>query len=167
MKTTKIYFSLGSNIGDKEKHICDAQSLIHSRIGEIVTESSLYITEAWGFNSDEMFLNKVVAVESELDAFAVLDTVQEIEILLGRTTKTANQYQSRIIDIDILFYDNKIIETQQLIIPHQHIQNRLFVLLPLAEIAPDFIHPKLQKTISDLLEHCTDNKNVSLYEKCY
>jgi len=160
MKRAKIYLLLGSNIGDKEKLICDAQHLIHKRIGEIVAESSLYLTEAWGFDSDEMFLNKAIAVESELDAFDILDIIQEIEILLGRTSKTADTYQSRTIDIDILFYDDKIIETQRLIIPHPHIQDRLFTLLPLAEIAPDFIHPKLQKTITDLLCHCTDNKKV-------
>jgi len=165
MKKAKIYLLLGSNIGDKEKHICEAQLLVQSRIGEIVAESSLYITEAWGFDSDEMFLNKAIVVESEQDAFEILDITQKIEIELGRTAKTVNSYQSRIIDIDILFCDDKIIETQRLTIPHQHIQSRLFVLLPLAEIAPDFIHPKLQKTISCLLEHCTDNKKVSVLQK--
>ena len=161
----KIYLLLGSNIGNKEKHICLAQNLIQQYVGKIVAESSLYITEAWGFETDEMFLNKVIAVESELDAFEILARTQKIEKSLGRTAKTTDAYQSRIIDIDILFYDDKIIETQQLTIPHQQIQNRLFTLMPLAEIAPDFIHPKLQKTVLGLLQQCTDNKKVSVLQK--
>jgi 2-amino-4-hydroxy-6-hydroxymethyldihydropteridine diphosphokinase len=165
MRKAKAYILLGSNIGDKKKHIDDAQHLVQNHVGKIIAESALYISEAWGFESDEMFLNKVIVVESELDAFEILNRTQNIETSLGRTAKTTNVYQSRIIDIDILFYDDKIIETAHLTIPHKHMQNRLFTLMPLAEIAPDFIHPKLQKTLICLLQQCSDNKKVNLLQE--
>lgn len=165
MGSTTVYILFGSNINNREQYIYDAQRFVQQRIGKIITESSLYETEAWGFDSDEMFLNKAIAVESMLNAFEILDATQNIEILLGRTAKTSAAYQSRIIDIDILFFGNEIIEKPQLTIPHPHMQNRRFVLLPLSQIAPDFIHPKLQKTIMQLLYNCSDNKAVSLWNK--
>ncbi|MDR3286496.1 MAG: 2-amino-4-hydroxy-6-hydroxymethyldihydropteridine diphosphokinase [Prevotellaceae bacterium] len=161
MKKSKIYLLFGSDTGDKKKHINDARNFVESEIGEIVAESALYASEAWGFDSDTMFLNKVIVAESYLDAFEILALTQKIEIKMGRTNKTTDKYQSRIIDIDILFCDDKIIETPQLKIPHPQIQNRRFTLQPLAEIAPDFVHPKLQKTIAQLLADCTDEKRVT------
>ncbi|MDR1985183.1 MAG: 2-amino-4-hydroxy-6-hydroxymethyldihydropteridine diphosphokinase [Prevotellaceae bacterium] len=161
MGKSKIYLLFGSNIGDKKKHIDNAQNFVKNEIGEIVAESSLYLTEAWGFDSDSMFLNKIIVVESNLNAFEILEITQKIELKLGRANKTTDKYQSRIIDIDILFYDDEIIEASKLTIPHPQIQNRRFTLQPLAEIAPDFIHPKLRKSISQLLADCKDEKKSS------
>jgi 2-amino-4-hydroxy-6-hydroxymethyldihydropteridine diphosphokinase len=155
-----IYLLFGSDTGDKKNYITAVQNLVQNEIGKITAESSLYASEAWGFDSDSLFLNKVIAVESGFDAFEILNITQKIERKLGRAKKTSDKYQSRTIDIDILFYDNKIIETQHLTIPHPQIQNRRFTLMPLAEIAPDFIHPKLQTAISQLLSNCNDNKSV-------
>jgi 2-amino-4-hydroxy-6-hydroxymethyldihydropteridine diphosphokinase len=157
MEKSRIHLLFGSNIGDKEQHIADAQNLVTKDVGKIIAESSLYESKAWGFVCNDLFLNKIIIVESNLTAFEVLDATQKIEIKLGRTQKTSGVYQSRIIDIDILFYDDKIIETPNLTIPHPQIQNRRFTLVPLAEISPNLIHPKLQKNIRDLLEECTDN----------
>ncbi|MDR2652566.1 MAG: 2-amino-4-hydroxy-6-hydroxymethyldihydropteridine diphosphokinase [Prevotellaceae bacterium] len=162
MKKSIIYFLFGSDIGDRKKHINDACKLVESEIGKIVAESSFYLSESWGFVSDSMFFNKVMAVETDLDIFEILDITQKIEIKLGRTQKTSDKYQSRIIDIDILFYDDKIIETQRLTVPHPQIQNRRFTLQPLAEIAPDFVHPVLHKSIAQLLAICNDEKKVEL-----
>ncbi|MDR1554097.1 MAG: 2-amino-4-hydroxy-6-hydroxymethyldihydropteridine diphosphokinase [Prevotellaceae bacterium] len=164
MKKSIIYFLFGSDIGDRKKHIDDACHLVENEIGKILVESSFYVSEAWGFVSDSMFFNRVIAVETDLDVFAILDITQKIELMLGRSNKTADKYQSRIIDIDILFYDDKIIETQRLTIPHPQIQNRRFALQPLAEIAPDFVHPSLHKSIAQLLDDCNDEKNVELID---
>ncbi|MDR2065278.1 MAG: 2-amino-4-hydroxy-6-hydroxymethyldihydropteridine diphosphokinase [Prevotellaceae bacterium] len=162
MKKSKAYFLFGSDTGDREKHINDACSFVKNEIGEIVAESSLYLTEAWGFDSYIMFFNKISAVETGLDVFEILDITQKIELKLGRNNKTTDKYQSRIIDIDILFYNDEIIKTQRLIIPHPQIPNRRFTLQPLAEIASDFIHPELNKSISQLLADCKDEKKVQL-----
>ncbi|MDR2292063.1 MAG: 2-amino-4-hydroxy-6-hydroxymethyldihydropteridine diphosphokinase [Prevotellaceae bacterium] len=163
MKKSKTYLLFGSDIGDREKHINDACNFVKNEIGEIIAESSLYTSESWGFESDAMFFNKVIIVETDLNVFKILDITQKIELKLGRTDKTTDKYQSRIIDIDILFYDDKIIKTQQLAIPHPQMQNRRFTLEPLAEIASDFIHPVLHKSISQLLAYCNDKKNVALF----
>jgi 2-amino-4-hydroxy-6-hydroxymethyldihydropteridine pyrophosphokinase len=162
MKKSKIYILFGSNIGNKKQYILDAQNLVKQNIGEIIAESSLYESEAWGFACDDSFLNKIIVVESNLNAFEILDITQKIELQLGRVRETTNSYQSRTIDIDILFYDNKILETENLTIPHPQIQNRKFTLIPLAEIASDFVHPKLQKTILELLKKCNDNGCVTI-----
>ncbi|MDR0420302.1 MAG: 2-amino-4-hydroxy-6-hydroxymethyldihydropteridine diphosphokinase [Prevotellaceae bacterium] len=160
MKKSKTYLLLGSDMGDKKKHINDAINLIENEIGEIFAASSMYLSEAWGFDSDTVFFNKVIAVETCFNVFEILDITQKIELKLGRTHKTTDKYQSRIIDIDILFYDDKIIETQRLTVPHPQIPNRRFTLQPLAEIASDFIHPVLNKNISQLLAECNDKSNV-------
>ncbi|MDR0754677.1 MAG: 2-amino-4-hydroxy-6-hydroxymethyldihydropteridine diphosphokinase [Prevotellaceae bacterium] len=163
MKKSKTYFLFGSDIGNRKKHINDACIFVKNEIGKIVAESSLYVSEAWGFKSDSLFLNKVIIVETDLNVFEILDITQQIELKLGRSDKTADKYRSRIIDIDILFYDDKIIKTQQLTVPHPQIQNRRFTLQPLAEIASDFIHPALHKSIAQLLADCNDTKKVELF----
>ncbi|MDR1198338.1 MAG: 2-amino-4-hydroxy-6-hydroxymethyldihydropteridine diphosphokinase [Prevotellaceae bacterium] len=162
MQKSKVYLLLGSDTGDKKKHIDDAADLVKNEIGEIITESSMYVSEAWGFDSDTVFFNKVIVVETDLNAFEILDITQKIEVRLGRTHKTIGKYQSRTIDIDILFYDDTIIETPRLTVPHPQIQNRRFTLLPLAEIASDFVHPVLHKSILLMLKECNDNSNVEL-----
>ena len=147
------YLSLGTNLGNKEENLHVAMQLIEEQIGNIVSQSALYVSEPWGFTSENTFLNNAVAVETLLTPEELLHTTQHIEHTLGRTHKTINgQYSDRLIDIDILFYDASIIDTPTLTIPHPLMHQRLFVLSPLNEIAPTFVHPILQKTIRTLYE---------------
>ncbi|MDE6721292.1 MAG: 2-amino-4-hydroxy-6-hydroxymethyldihydropteridine diphosphokinase [Bacteroidaceae bacterium] len=130
-----VYLSLGTNLGDKEQNLLSAISEIGRRIGPIKAQSAFLVTEPWGFESENTFLNAAVRVETELSPIALLDETQQIERTLGRTHKTADgQYHDRIIDIDILLYDDLHIATPRLTIPHPHMHKRDFVLIPLHEI---------------------------------
>lgn len=146
---------LGADIGDKRATFAKAKQLIGERLGGIVRESSLYESEAWGFESSTTFLNQVVEVETDLPPLELLGGIQKIEAELGRT-RSGNGYESRFIDIDILFYDSLILDTPSLTIPHPHLHKRMFTLEPLNELMPDFFHPTLHKTIADLKTECTD-----------
>lgn len=146
-----VYLSLGTNLGEKERNIKNALVAISKRIGHVLDCSSNYENSAWGFDSENTFLNIVVKVETTLSAQAILAEILCIEKKLGRTEKTKNgSYCDRIIDIDILFFDNEIIDSENLKIPHPLLAKRMFVLKPLCEIAPDFIHPVLQKSTKEL-----------------
>lgn len=131
-----IYLSLGSNLGDKEGNILRAYALIEQRIGHIVRKSSLYRTEPWGFESSNDFLNSVIAIETSLTPRELLTETQRIEKEIGRTAKTSanGSYQDRLIDIDILIYNDLIIDEPDLQIPHPLMNQRDFVLKPLKEI---------------------------------
>lgn len=149
----KVYFSLGTNLGNKEQNLCQAMEKINERIGEILSLSAFYSTEPWGFQSENSFLNAVCCVQTQLSPHKILATTQTIEQELGRTTKSVNGiYADRIIDIDLLFYDNRIINEPKLTLPHPLMTQRIFVMGPLAEIAPDLVHPVLGKTIRELKE---------------
>ncbi len=146
-----VYFSLGSNLGEKERNIQNALALIAKRIGRILACSANYENKAWGFASEHLFLNAAAKVETELPIQKVLTEILHIERLLGRTKKSENGiYQDRIIDIDILFFDDKIVDKEKLKVPHPLLAKRDFVLKPLCEIAPDLIHPILKKSIREL-----------------
>lgn len=152
------YLLVGGNLGDKEENLLTASTWIKSRIGDIKEQSSIYETDAWGVTDQPSFLNQVIGIETDLSAFEVLDEIQEIELLMGRKRK--RKWGERIIDIDILFYENEIIETQRLTIPHPGIPNRNFVLTPMMEIAPKLEHPVLKKTIESLSLACPDKLQV-------
>ena len=160
----EVILILGSNLGDKKQFIADAQKMISVELGQIINESMLYKSMAWGMEvkSDEeaIFFNKVVKVESILKPLEVLDKVQQIERSLGRTRVNSDYYESRTIDIDILFYDDLIFNNVRLQIPHNQIPFRRFVLIPLAEIVPYKVHPVLKKNILTLLEECEDRLEV-------
>ncbi len=147
----RIYLGLGSNLGDKESYLLQAISLIKEQIGPIVARSVFFVSEPWGFESEHRFLNACVAAETTIDPKRCLLLMKGIERALGRPIKASGEYKDRVIDLDILFYDDLVMEESDLIIPHPLLQNRLFVLEPLTEIAPDLIHPVLKKKMKDLL----------------
>jgi 2-amino-4-hydroxy-6-hydroxymethyldihydropteridine diphosphokinase len=157
-----VYIQLGSNIGERKSYIAKSMDQIEENIGKIIIESSIFETIPWGNENQNNFLNSVIKINTTLDAFRVLKKSQEIENNLGR--ERVEKWGERTIDIDILFYNNEIINTTKLNIPHPFIQKRKFVLVPLSEIAPNYIHPTLKKNISTLLSECKDNQKVLDYE---
>lgn len=147
-----VYLSLGTNLGDKRRNLYRAVAEIESKIGKCISLSSFYETEPWGFTSGNSFLNAACHIETELSPLEVLSETQAIERKLGRTTKSANGvYNDRIIDIDLLLYDDRILTSPTLILPHPLMTERRFVMEPLAEIAPERIHPLFHKTFRELL----------------
>ena len=146
-----VYLGLGSNLGDRRKEIESALALIVGRVGVIHAVSRFYETQPWGYDSREQYLNVATKVETALKPTELLLVTQTIESDIGRHHKTINgEYLDRPIDIDILIYDDLILQTPTLTIPHPLMHQRAFVLQPLAEIAPHVIHPVLQKTIAFL-----------------
>ncbi|NDW13862.1 2-amino-4-hydroxy-6-hydroxymethyldihydropteridine diphosphokinase [Bacteroides sp. 214] len=135
----KVYLGLGTNLGNKDANLRHAVQQIESQIGEIISLSGFYATEPWGFESPNSFLNAVVCIETTLPPRSLLTATQQIEKVLGRKTKTQQTYTDRIIDIDILLYDNLVINEPDLVIPHPLMTTRDFVMKPLAEIAPELV----------------------------
>jgi 2-amino-4-hydroxy-6-hydroxymethyldihydropteridine diphosphokinase len=156
-----VYLGLGSNIGDKEAHIAQALRLI-SEICEVKKKSHLYLTEPVGNRHQDWFLNCVVEVETELDPKHLLSSIKSIERTLGRVKTAKNG--PRIIDIDILFFGDQIVQTKNLIIPHPLLQERLFVLQPMMDINADFVHPVLKKSIQELYKNHPKNQKVLLHK---
>ena len=149
--THLVYLSLGTNLGNKEENLRTAMTLIEEQVGTITSQSALYASAPWGFDSENTFLNNAIAVETSLTPEELLSITQRIEHTLGRTHKSVNgQYSDRLIDIDILLYDDVVMHTPSLTLPHPLMHRRLFVLEPLSEIAPTMIHPLLQKEITTL-----------------
>lgn len=155
----KVYLLLGGNLGDKRKVFDETVRLVGERVGPITGQSHLYETEPWGFESKDLFWNQALELRVELSAHEVLERCQQIEKQIGRI-RQSEQYASRIMDIDILFYGNEIIESPGLEIPHPRISERRFVLAPLNEIAAGLIHPVNHKTIAQLLDECPDQLKV-------
>jgi 2-amino-4-hydroxy-6-hydroxymethyldihydropteridine diphosphokinase len=148
-----IYLGLGSNLGDREKNIKKALALIAERAGDILALSDGYETPPWGYESSETYLNMVAAIKTTLEPEELLRATQRIERDTGRTEKTLDgRYHDRPIDIDILLYDDLVIQTPELTIPHPLMHRRSFVLKPLCDIAPFLVHPVLKQTIRELSE---------------
>jgi len=151
---SKVYFSIGSNKGNRSGLINEAIDKIDIIIGKVVLKSSIYETKSWGFNSNN-FYNICILLESTLTPELILNKILTIEKDMGRL-KTTDQYSDRYIDIDILFFDNMIVNSKSLEIPHPRIQLRKFVLIPMLELTPDLIHPILNKSIRQLELECVD-----------
>ena len=151
----KIYLSIGSNKGNRYSFIKEALRLIRKDIGKVILMSKIYETKSWGFQSDD-FLNICIMIKSELLPSELLNKLKIIEERIGRI-KNSTKILAREIDIDILFYSDKIVDYEDLIIPHPRLHLRNFVLYPLNDIASDFIHPILLKPINELLEECEDD----------
>jgi len=160
MKT--VYLGIGTNLGDREVNLKKAIAMVKEHIGAVKLASSVYETEPWGFKSENYFLNMVIEVETNLSPSGLLGRILMIESLLGRL-REGKEYKSRIIDIDILLYDKRVIKTKVLVIPHPRMHERRFVLIPLSEIAEDLIHPVLGKSIRELLGECPDKTKVEKY----
>ena len=147
----KVYLGLGTNLGDKEANLHAAVRKINGRVGKVTSLSAFYVTAPWGFSSENSFLNAACCVETDLSPLDLLRETQAIEHELGRMKKSANgNYSDRPIDIDILLYGNLILHTPELEIPHSLMTERRFVMEPLAEIAPDVVHPVLEKRLKEL-----------------
>ena len=151
----------GSNMGDKNQIYVQACRLINNRCGRIVAQSRAYESEPWGFEADEWFLNRVIVVKTELAPEVMLRELLEIERELGRVRHPEHSgYCSRTADLDILYYGDRIINTITLTVPHPRLHLRRFALLPLCEVAPNLVHPVLQMTQTELLQHCPDDSVV-------
>jgi 2-amino-4-hydroxy-6-hydroxymethyldihydropteridine diphosphokinase len=151
----RVFLGLGTNLGDREQNLQVALEKIGENIGAVAASSSLYETEPWGFASENKFLNMAVEVRTNLKPSGLLGRILMIESQMGRI-REGKEYKSRLIDIDILFYNDRIITKKVLLVPHPGIPERRFVLVPLCEIAPDLIHPVLNKSIRELLDECKD-----------
>ncbi len=158
-----VYLLLGSNLGDRMKNLRKAAEHISKDVGKILDNSSVYETEPWGFNHKLNFLNQVLKVITSLNPDELLEVIIRIEKLCGRERNNSS-FEARVIDIDILFYGNKVIKSDKLIIPHPMIQARMFVLVPVTELQPDLIHPGLSVTVSQLKNECMDTKWVRRYQ---
>ncbi|MCB0399144.1 MAG: 2-amino-4-hydroxy-6-hydroxymethyldihydropteridine diphosphokinase [Winogradskyella sp.] len=157
--THTVYIALGSNKGNKLQYLQDAIDAIFEKIGTVHKISKVYETPAIGFEGDD-FYNACIRVETELKPKKLLKTLKQIESDLGRSTKKSDTYESREIDLDILFYGDEILEDSVLVIPHPNLHKRKFVLQPLFDIAKDLIHPILNQSIAELLEHCEDGSEI-------
>lgn len=161
-KMEQIVLGLGGNEGDVKATLEKAISKIEEKIGEVVLKSSLYKTEAWGVEDQPDFINMVISISTQKLPLEVLKGCLSIEKELGREREDRIKWMERKIDIDVLFYGNEIVETKELTIPHPFIQERNFVLYPLAEISPKNVHPRLKKSFLELKSESKDKQQVFL-----
>ena len=156
-----VYLQLGSNLGKRDQFILYAAKKISEHIGNISIFSKIYESTPWRVDGQENYLNQVIKVETLLSPLDTLLASQKIEHDLGRVR--IEKWGQRLIDIDIIFFNNEIIETHELCIPHKHMHERNFVLCPLNNIAPEFVHPKYNKTVSVLFQESKDTEEVVEY----
>lgn len=155
---------LGSNLGEREEIIAEAVVMIGERCGEVKNKSLLYETEPWGFDAENNFLNQAIRIETSMNPHELLEELMKIEAELGRLRHATGVYESRPIDLDIIYYGDKVIDDDDLVLPHPRLHLRRFVLLPLCEIAPEYIHPVFMKNSVEILKECTDTSVVIIYK---
>ena len=153
-----VYLLLGSNLGDRHENLSKARQMIREHSGSVIEESGIYVTAPWGISDQPEFYNQVIRISTSLEAEDLLQTLLQIETDMGRERRI--KWGERLIDIDILFYGNLVINTDHLVIPHPGIPDRRFTLVPLCELAPDLVHPVLNKTMTELLDKCEDDLEV-------
>ncbi len=151
----RVYLILGGNMGKRDEVMFHALRKIDRQVGKIIQQSSIYETAPWGFKDQALFYNCVVLLETQNSAMEVLEKILSIEQQIGRI-RGEQKWQERLIDIDILFFNDDIIEAQTLQVPHPLMHKRRFTLIPLSEISPDYIHPGLKMKVRDLLISCED-----------
>ncbi|WP_345948199.1 2-amino-4-hydroxy-6-hydroxymethyldihydropteridine diphosphokinase [Mucilaginibacter sp. PAMB04274] len=154
----KVYLLLGSNLGNRENYLKQAEGCIETEAGAVLQCSDIYETQSWGKTDAPDYLNQVLLIKTTLPPQELLARLLSIELILGR--KREEKWGARTIDIDILFYGDEIIEEPNLVIPHPEMHNRRFTLEPLAQIAPDLIHPTLHQTITELKNNLKDKLDV-------
>ena len=156
-----VYLALGSNLGDRLANLKQAIASLPPQM-EVKAKSRVYETPPWGYADQPMFLNQVIKANTYLEFEPLLKHIKRLEIALGRQPSFKNG--PRLIDLDILFYDDLVMETPSLVIPHPHMHERGFVLMPLNDIAPDLVHPTIRKTVSEMLALC-DTSGITVYQK--
>lgn len=150
----RAFLLLGGNLGDREDNLAAAASLLHAQVGPVANRSAMYETEAWGGVNQPDYLNQALEIQTEHSAESLLSSCLRIEEQLGRIRQ--DRWESRLIDIDILFYNTLIINTSELTLPHPRLHTRRFALTPMVELAPEFRHPILNLSMQELLEQCDD-----------
>lgn len=158
----KLVLHLGSNLGEPAQNLLKARESLVLVFGTVEQASKIYLTQPWGKPDQNDFLNQVLVFETNLLPMQCLDRIQSVESALGR--KPAARWDARIIDIDILFYGNQVMQNPQLTIPHPHIPARKFVLIPVCEILPDWEHPQLHRSMKTLLKQCNDPLSVRIWK---
>lgn len=163
--SVRVVLITGSNLGNREQNLKAAREALENKVGKLLSVSSVYESEPWGEMNDDggAFLNQVLVLETELEPLKLLDVTQDIEFILGRSIKgngrVRKSYDSRTMDIDILYYADRIVDEERLTIPHPDIPHREFVLIPMTEVLADMSHPLTGKTASEMLDQLRGNNN--------
>lgn len=161
-KYINVFLCLGSNVGNRASNLHDAIGLLEKNVGKVAKKSHVYETQPWGEPNQDLFMNQVVMLNTTLEPRELLDKISRIERELGRERK--EKWGPRVIDIDILFYGKRVIRDKGLEIPHPELHKRQFVLVPMIEIAPEFVHPVLHKDMLNLFEICEDTSDVMMMD---
>jgi 2-amino-4-hydroxy-6-hydroxymethyldihydropteridine diphosphokinase len=157
----KVFLLIGGNMGDRLQNLHQAIALLSATCGPLLQQSAVYETAAWGKTDQPSFLNQALLLTTGLQPPGLITTILSVEEKMGRLRM--EKFGPRVIDIDILFYDEVVMNEPNLTIPHPQLQNRRFVLVPMQEIAPELVHPVFHKTITQLLEECPDTLAVKLF----
>jgi 2-amino-4-hydroxy-6-hydroxymethyldihydropteridine diphosphokinase len=159
MSKQQVYLCIGGNLGEREENLEETRMFVTFNMGDILAQSSVYESPAWQMENEPAFLNQVLLIETELSPKDLLAEIRELEEYYGRERST-EAYLSREMDVDVLFYGDFVSDDPKFVVPHPRMQDRKFVLVPLREIAPEFMHPVLNKSVTQMLADCTDTAEV-------